>query len=57
MTRRIVVPCRGAVVAVTAGALWLAGCAGIGNFLGKTAIGAGVGAAGGYIYDKAKDND
>lgn len=28
-----------------------------GDFLGKTAIGAGVGAAGGYIYDKAKNND
>lgn len=28
-----------------------------GNFLGKTAIGAGVGAAGGYIYDKVNDND
>lgn len=27
-----------------------------GDFLGKTAIGAGVGAAGGYIYDKAKNN-
>lgn len=50
MTRRIVVPCRGAVVAVTAGALWLAGCAGMTETQRSTAIGAGVGAvAGGVI--------
>lgn len=45
---------RGAAIGAAAGA-----GAGLltGDILGKTAVGAGMGAAGGYIYDKVKDND